>query len=566
MDKVVFLVLRRMRAPLVALIVAYAVSTIGLVLIPGETPDGRVWHMDFFHAFYFVSYTATTIGFGELPYGFSAAQRLWTLVSIYLTVITWVYAIGKILSLVQDPTFRMVVAERNFTRAVRRINEAFYIVCGYGDTGSRLVRALDERNIRAVVIDVDQERLNDLELEDLTTYVPGMCADASNSVHLTAAGLDHRFCRGVVALANDDQINLKIAITTKLLNPRLLVICRAEHHDVQANMASFGTDHIINPFDTFGEHLALALHSPGTHLLHEWLTGIPNAPLATPLYPPRGTWVLCGYGRFGKAVYRSLHDEGVDTVIVEAEPEKTGCVGQCVVGRGTEADTLDQAQVRRAVGIVAGTDHDANNLSIVMTARELNPKLFMVARQNKRANEAIFQAAGLDLVMQSSDIIAHTIFALVTNPLLSEFLALARAQPNDWANELVSRISAVSDEVTPAVWTVVLDKENAPAMIEALWHKEAVRLDLLVHDPRAREERLPCIALLLKRGSATFLLPSADFSLRSGDRILLCGRRTAEAAMLWTLRNTNVLRYLQTGENRPDGVVWRWLARWRESA
>ena len=50
MNQVIFLILRRMRAPLVVLIVAYAISILGLVLIPGSDAEGNPWKMDFFHA------------------------------------------------------------------------------------------------------------------------------------------------------------------------------------------------------------------------------------------------------------------------------------------------------------------------------------------------------------------------------------------------------------------------------------------------------------------------------------------------------------------------------------
>ena len=60
----VFLVLRRMRVPLIVLIVIFAVSVLGLSLIPGQDAQGRPDRMGIFDAFYFMSYTATTIGFG----------------------------------------------------------------------------------------------------------------------------------------------------------------------------------------------------------------------------------------------------------------------------------------------------------------------------------------------------------------------------------------------------------------------------------------------------------------------------------------------------------------------
>ena len=77
-----FLILRRMRMPLLVLIVAYAVSILGLVLIPGMEVDGKPQHLTIFHAFYIMTYTATTTGFGELPVPFTDAQRLWVTISL----------------------------------------------------------------------------------------------------------------------------------------------------------------------------------------------------------------------------------------------------------------------------------------------------------------------------------------------------------------------------------------------------------------------------------------------------------------------------------------------------
>lgn len=558
MNQVIFLILRRMRAPLVVLIVAYAISILGLVLIPGTDAEGNPWRMDFFHAFYFVSYMATTIGFGELPYAFNEAQRMWTVVAVYLTVISWLYAIGKILSLIQDNAFKQAVVEQAFARGVRHMSEPFYIICGYGDTGSLLVRSMVQRNMRAVVVDVSHERINELELEDLDLYVPGLCADASLSLTLNEAGLQHKNCVGVVALTDSDTVNLKIAITTKLLHPGIKVICRAETHDAEANMASFGTDRIINPYDTFAHRLALALHSPGTHLLYEWFTSVPETELSVPLYPPHGTWVLCGFGRFGKAMKANLDREGVETVVIELDPEGTGCSDFCVVGRGTEAETLSAAGVEQAAGIVAGTNDDANNLSIVMTAAHLNPDLFMVARQNKCDNDDIFEAALLDLVMQRSEIIARDILALLTTPLLDQFLRLILEQSNEWANEQISRLSAVTGERVPDVWSFHVDVEDAPAVSELLSADGQVVLGDLQRDPRGRDNALECLPLLLvRRNHEALLFPADEVALEPGDEILFSGKGWVMERMKWVLQNHNALRYVQTGEERASGYLWR---------
>ena len=86
MNYVAYLILRRLRAPLITLIVIYSISVLGYVLIPGIDGDGDPYQMNFFQAFYFVSFMGSTIGFGEIPYEFTAAQRFWTLFCIYATV------------------------------------------------------------------------------------------------------------------------------------------------------------------------------------------------------------------------------------------------------------------------------------------------------------------------------------------------------------------------------------------------------------------------------------------------------------------------------------------------
>ncbi|MBM5575168.1 ion channel [Deefgea sp. CFH1-16] len=99
MPNIFFLMLRRLRTPIITLILIYAISVFGLVLIPGVDNAGQPYRMDFFHAIYFISYTATTIGFGEIPYAFTSAQRMWVLVCIYLAVIGWTYALSSIFAL-----------------------------------------------------------------------------------------------------------------------------------------------------------------------------------------------------------------------------------------------------------------------------------------------------------------------------------------------------------------------------------------------------------------------------------------------------------------------------------
>ena len=165
MKNVIYLLLRRMRLPLIVVIMAYTISMTGLVLIPGVDDQGNVWHMTLFHAFYFVSYMGTTIGFGELPYTFTDSQRLWTSFAMYLTVISWLYAIGSLFKLLQDQAFLRVLSFTTFTRSVRKLKQPFYLVCGLGDAGQLVVRELATDGIQSVVIDRDESRVQALPLE-----------------------------------------------------------------------------------------------------------------------------------------------------------------------------------------------------------------------------------------------------------------------------------------------------------------------------------------------------------------------------------------------------------------
>ena len=561
LSKVLFLFFRRMRAPLIVLISTYAISVGGLVLIPGIDGNGEPWRFDFFHAFYFVSFMGSTIGFGEIPHEFTAAQRLWVSVCIWFTVIAWLYAIGRILSLVQDPAFTRATTEARFIKSVRNISQPFSIVCGYGETGYLLVRAMAYRNLQSVVLDQDQASIDSLLLENLGMDIPAFGADASVTEHLLEAGLKSPLCRAVVAITDSDSANVKISVTAKLLRPEIPVIARAGVQEAIDNLDSFNTDHIINAYDVFGEHLAMTQRTPSVHLLHAWLISLPNRTLHPPVTPPVGGWVICGYGRFGSSCAHYLAAEGNTVTVIERREEKAP--EGAIVGLGTEAGPLIEAGICDAVGIVSGTDSDTNTLSAIMTARELNSDLYLVARQDRRADSDIFEAADLDLVMEPSRIIVWRILPLLNTPLLSRFLRLLREGTEEFARELRERIQSMCGGVTPETWSFTINPDKAPAVYSALGNGAVVRISHLQHAPTNRDKMLPCIALLLNRGEENHMVPDPQMPLQRGDRILFTARAGTSGVMSWALNNPTALEYVVTGTEIPDGTIWRWLAKYR---
>ena len=550
----IFLVLRRMRAPLIVLIVIFAVSVLGLSLIPGREPDGDPWRMTFFDAFYFMSYTATTIGFGEIPQTFTYTQRMWVTFSIYLTVIGWAYAIGSVLSLLQDRSFRDALGLRRFTRRVAHLREPFLLIVGYGQTGALLGRALDDRNRRFVVIDSSEDRIEDLELDDYHADVPGLVADARDPSHLAAAGLAHSYCEGVVVVTNDDEVNLAVTMAAALLRPDLPIIARTASRSIARQMQEFGNPVIVNPFDRFGDRLAVALRAPSTFRLVSWLTSTEDAgPPAPRPGPPRGRWFVCGYGQFGQEISRDLRAEGFEVTVVEmgegAAPPPPGEPSP------DEDEALVAAGLESAVGLVAATENDTVNLSVVASARRIKSSLYLVARQNLPSTSSLYDAMNLDALLVPGDIVAREALARLAHPLLWDFLVDVPSTDDAWAARLLERLLDLCGERSPHLWDVQITAEEAPAVL-ARGHD--VRLADVLRDPGGREHHLHAVPLLLVRGGRRHLWPEEDdVTLEEGDELLFAGRPASRHILESTLQTEADLEYVVTGRRIASGWVWR---------
>ena len=565
MNSAFFLVLRRMRVPIIVLIVIYAISVFGLTLVPGIDADGKAAPpLSFFHAFYFVSYTATTIGFGEIPTAFSDAQRMWVTISIYLTVVGWSYSIVTLIALLQDKGFQNTLTVNRFNRRVRQLKEPFYLICGCGETGNLICKTLDRTGHAFVVLEKNELRVQELDLQDFKTDTPALAADASNPDNLLLAGLTHPKCRAVLAVTNDEEANLAVAIAVRLLNPSLAVIARGRTPSVTANMASFGTDHIINPFARFAEHLALAVAAPERFRLIELLTALPETPLPEPHRPPRGHWILCGYGRFGHFLADHLRPAGIELTIIDPEcnPEQ---LANSLNGHGTEAQTLRQAGIERSTGIIAGSDNDVNNLSIAVTAAELKPSLFVVARQNHNVNGPLFDAYGADFTMVPSRIVAQECIAILTTPLLAAFLDLLRDRDEAWSSALAGRLQALGSGLTPAVWGLKLNISEAQGAYRALMQGRRIALGEILRDGTDRNQPLPTTALLIRRDDRLVLLPPDDFLLAPGDELLIASSLAARRNLELTLHNPNELDYVLTGRELTGSRLAHWLAARRKT-
>ena len=113
-------------------------------------------------------------------------------------------------------------------------------------------------------------------------------------------------------------------------------------------------------------------------------------------------YILCGFGRIGEIIARQLKERGLSLVVIENDPallarlEASGYY--FINGDATREEVLLEAGIERAKGLIAVVSSDAANVYIVLTARSLNPNLFIVARGEEPGSEKKLLRAGADKV------------------------------------------------------------------------------------------------------------------------------------------------------------------------
>jgi voltage-gated potassium channel len=146
-------------------------------------------------------------------------------------------------------------------------------------------------------------------------------------------------------------------------------------------------------------------------------------------------YIICGFGRIGETIVKELKARGTPLVVVENNPDNLPRLEAAgvnfVVGDATREEALLEAGIERAKGLVAVVHSDASNVYIVLTARSLNPKLFIVARAEDRGAEPKLLRAGADRVespyLMGGQKMAHAIL----HPTVVTFLELAMKEGVD---------------------------------------------------------------------------------------------------------------------------------------
>ncbi len=148
----------------------------------------------------------------------------------------------------------------------------------------------------------------------------------------------------------------------------------------------------------------------------------------------RGHYIVCGYGRVGSTVARELAHSGERLVVIDIEGasiERAARDGHLVVeGDATDDATLAKAGTEHARGLVTTIDSDANNVFVTLSARAMNPSLFIVARANAEGSEAKLAQAGANRIVSPYTMAGRRIAELASRPRVADFIDAALSHGN----------------------------------------------------------------------------------------------------------------------------------------
>ncbi|MFT5661553.1 MAG: voltage-gated potassium channel [Sulfurimonas sp.] len=549
-----WIVLQKMRLPFVVILITYTIAMTGLIMIPGEDLNGNVHYMSIFDAFYFVTYTATTIGYGELPFPFTYNQKIWVSVSIYLVVLGWFYSIGTLISLLQNKIFISEIAIAKFQRAVRHIEEDFVIVLGYNETTRKIIRRLLNAKMRVVVIEMQQERAEYLQLEGFIPNVPILVKDAHNPIALENAGIKRRNCKGIISIFEDNALNLRITLSSKLLNPHVNVIVKSTTNEETENLIDAGADIVDNPFSIIADQLQMSLTAPSLFKLENWLYQRDTLESKT-FSIPNTNIIICGYGRLGASITAMFMKNGIHPTVIESIDSRVKSanyagVKNIIHGNADDHYYLDTANVAEAELIIIATENDTTNLSILSTVKKVNQKALIVARENEITDFSIFSQAKIDHLYIPERILIQKTTNSLSNPLSDTLIGILPAKDEAWGQDLlVELIQKIG--VDPLAYELCITKDDAYEIHKYLKEDEnSIQLETLKLSRRDRTQKNNVVVLLILRDKEEILLPSDDIQLQIDDKILFACDENAIDDIEHIVNNAYEFQYIISGKEK----------------
>lgn len=140
-------------------------------------------------------------------------------------------------------------------------------------------------------------------------------------------------------------------------------------------------------------------------------------------------YIICGFGRIGKIITLELKSDKLPMVVIDNDPEEMQDLENedipYITNDATSEEVLLEAGVERAKGLVSVVASDADNLFITMSARTLNPQLFILARADEEATQKKLMRAGANKVVMPYLIGGQKMAQIITKPAVTDFLEFA---------------------------------------------------------------------------------------------------------------------------------------------
>ena len=140
-------------------------------------------------------------------------------------------------------------------------------------------------------------------------------------------------------------------------------------------------------------------------------------------------YIICGYGRIGRVLTRYLVQKYVDVVVIEKNQERVSAMDEdgilYVIGEAMDETVLQRAGIAKAKGMVTAVGTDADNVFLVLIAKEMNPNIFIVARASQNSTKKTLKSAGADKVISPYDLGARRMAHAILRPTVIKFLELA---------------------------------------------------------------------------------------------------------------------------------------------
>lgn len=148
----------------------------------------------------------------------------------------------------------------------------------------------------------------------------------------------------------------------------------------------------------------------------------------------RDHYIICGFGRIGYLICREFQSRPLPFVVVENNShliERLDREGHLYVeGDATDDATLLSAGIEHAKGLITAVTSDTDNVYITLTARGLNPKLFILARAGEEGSEKKLMRAGASKVISPYTIGASRMAQAILRPSVVDFIEIATASEN----------------------------------------------------------------------------------------------------------------------------------------